>query len=161
MSCCYWENKNSLRRLVRALLVCGGEAAAEPEAERGGRGRKGSPESHGLLWHPHTFRTWTWGRKLPFGSFGSLGCYERCWDAEYLETENAEKYEMFFDCVNITSPLFVLFWLPDSFLGPYRWEGHLLGPIPALSRHPGCGGIHASREILSSATTAFSSACRR
>lgn len=31
----------SLRRLVRALLVYGGEAAAELEVERRGRGRKG------------------------------------------------------------------------------------------------------------------------
>ena len=31
----------SLRRVVRALLVYGGEVAAEPEVERGGRGRKG------------------------------------------------------------------------------------------------------------------------
>ena len=116
----------------------GGSRAGSGERRKRKEG-KGSPESHGVLWHPQTFRTWIWGRKLPFGSFGSRrcsGCYERCWDVEYFETENAEKYEMSFDCVNIISPLFVLFLLPDSFLGPYRWERHLLGPIPALSRHP-------------------------
>lgn len=156
----------SLRRLVRALLVYGGEVAAELEVERRGRGRKGreAQSSMGSSDIRKASVLESGGGSCPLAVLVHVDAQDAM---RGVGMQNTLKQKMLRNmrCPLIVSTLFLLYlccFCCQTHFWDFIDEEHT-SSVPFLL-FPGtqiAEDIHASREILGSATMAISSGCPR